>query len=198
MENKEDDFKIKHNNINPEKGRILIAEPFMRDLYFQRSVVLLTEHTSEGSMGFVVNKRMNMYVNSFIEPFKKLPLIPVFLGGPVGFDRLLYVHTLGRQIADSIEIADSLFFSGDFESIVYHLLGDPSNTGKIKFFIGYSGWTANQLQNEIENDSWLVSNPLNNSDIISAEDGAFWKQSVENVGGQYLKWLNYPRNPLLN
>jgi putative transcriptional regulator len=198
MENKEDDFKIKHNNMKPEKGRILIAEPFMRDLSFQRSVVLLTEHTIEGSMGFVLNKKMTMDVNSLVKPFRKLPLTPVFFGGPVGFDHLLYIHTLGNRIVGSIEIADNLFFSGDFESVVYHLLGNPSNVNRIKFFIGYSGWTTNQLQNEIENDSWLVSNPPNGSDIISEEDESFWKRSVENVGGEYLKWLNYPKDPLLN
>jgi putative transcriptional regulator len=198
MANEKDIFKIKHNNVAPEKGKILIAEPFLRDLYFQRSVILLTEHKPGGSVGLAVNKKMNLYVNSFIEPFRKLPLTPVFLGGPVGFNHLLYIHSLGSQIPESVEIADNLFFLGDFESIVYHLLGNPSSTDKIKFFMGYSGWTANQLQNEIEQDSWLVSDPPDSKEILSADGESFWKQSVENVGGQYLKWLNYPKSPLLN
>ncbi|MDR3266176.1 MAG: YqgE/AlgH family protein [Tannerella sp.] len=186
------------NNIKPEKGKALISEPFLNDLYFQRSVILLAEHNSEGSMGFVVNKMTNLFVNSYFEQLQSLPLIPVFLGGPVAPDHLFYIHSLGNQVPDSIEIADNLFLLGDFECIMYHLLGKQSNTNKIKFFTGYSGWSAGQLQSEIEHDTWLVSKPSSSSDMLSAEDESFWKRSVESVGGEYLKWLNYPKNPLLN
>jgi putative transcriptional regulator len=194
----ENPFKIKHNSMTPGKGRMLISEPFLSDLYFQRSVILLTEHNAEGSMGFVVNKKTNLFVNPYLEQFEKLPPIPVFLGGPVAPDHLFFIHSLGRRIADSVEIAENLFLFGDFESITYHLLGEQSTATKIKFFLGYSGWSADQLQNEIKHDSWLVSNLPGGSDILSAEDESFWRRAVENVGGPYLKWLNYPKYPLLN
>jgi putative transcriptional regulator len=198
MANKEDIFKIKHNNTVPEKGKILIAEPFLTDSCFQRSVILLTEHDSDGSMGLVLNKEIDLPLSLFIDPSTEALLIPVFLGGPVSSGTLLYIHSFGSQIPDSIEIADNVFLMGDLESIVYHLFGNLSDLDKIRFFLGYSGWTAGQLQNEIDHGSWIVSSLPDGNDIFTAKGESFWKQSVENVGGKYLKWLNYPQNPLLN
>lgn len=83
-----DIFKIKHNDLQPEKGKILISEPFLQDAYFQRSVVLLVEHNHNGSMGFVVNKPTGLIVNDFFPELKKSPVIPIYLGGPVSSNRL--------------------------------------------------------------------------------------------------------------
>lgn len=58
-------FAIQHNDILPSKGGILISKPFMKDIYFQRAVVLLVEHNKEGSMGFVLNKKTDLYLNDF-------------------------------------------------------------------------------------------------------------------------------------
>jgi putative transcriptional regulator len=184
--------------MHPESGKILISEPLQTDVCFHRSVILLTEHGSRGSMGFVLNKKTNLFVNSYFEQLKNTPLIPVFLGGPIISEYLFFIHSLGKLIPDSIEIADNLFQCGDFESIMYRLLGKEPYADKIKFFIGYSGWTADQLQNEIKQGSWLVGNPPKSSDVMLANNESFWEQAVRSVGGKHLRWLNYPRNPQLN
>ena len=190
-------FKIKHNNITPEKGKILISEPFMQDIHFQRSVILLIEHNTEGSMGFVLNKNTGLLLNDFIDGLEKVPQIPIFLGGPVSFDHLFFIHSLGNIIPDSIKIDDNLYFDGDFESLNYYLLGGQPVEGKIKFFLGYSGWTKNQLIGEIKIDSWLVGQSSSN-EILLANGESFWEKSVKAIGGSYLTWLNYPKDPLLN
>ena len=197
MAQDKDFFKIKHNNMAPEKGKILISEPFFQDLHFQRSVILLIEHNTEGSMGFVLNKNTGLLLNDFIDGLQHVPHIPIYLGGPVSFDHLFFIHSLGNTIPDGIQIDDNLYFDGDFESLNYYLLGGHPVEGKIKFFLGYSGWAKNQLLGEIKIDSWLVgqSSP---SDMLLADGESFWKKAVKAIGGPYLTWLNYPKDPLLN
>jgi len=192
-----DIFKIKHNNLVPEKGRILISEPFLQEIFFQRAVILLLEHDSNGSMGFVLNKNTGLFLNDYIEKLEKVQPIPIYLGGPVAADRLFFIHTLGDIIPDSYQITDNLYYDGDFESLNYYLLSGKPVEGKIKFFLGYSGWTKGQLASEIKRDSWLVGKS-SHENIITADGESFWKKSVESIGGQYLTWINYPKDPLLN
>ena len=192
-----DIFKIKHNNLLPEKGRILISEPFLQDAYFQRSVVLLVEHNSKGSMGFVLNKKTGLWVNDFFDGFENVPLMPIYLGGPVSSTHLFFIHSLGEIIPDSIRIDDNLFFDGDFESLIYYIKSGQHFEGKIKFFLGYSGWTENQLEGELDQDSWLVSKPSGRN-LLLAEGETFWKNSIKLMGGSYLTWINYPKDPTLN
>ena len=192
-----DIFKIKHNNLSPGKGRILISEPFLQDAYFQRSVVLLIEHNTNGSMGFVLNKKTGLWVNDYFGGLENSPRIPIYLGGPVSSDHLFFIHSLGNEIPDSVQIADNLYFDGDFESLNYYIMSGRPVDGKIKFFLGYSGWTENQLDVEIDQNSWLVSKSTGQN-IMLAEGESFWKHSVESVGGSYLTWINYPKDPILN
>jgi putative transcriptional regulator len=192
-----DIFKIRHNNLQPEKGNILISEPFLQDAYFQRAVVLLVEHNARGSMGFVLNKKTGLWVNDFFDGFDDITRIPIYLGGPVSSDRLFFIHSLGSLIPDSIKIDDNLYFDGDFEALRYYLLSGKSVFENMKFFLGYSGWTENQLYGEIKQDSWLVSRSSNRN-IMLAEGESFWKHSVELVGGSYMTWINYPKDPILN
>ncbi len=192
-----DIFKIKHNNLSPEKGKILISEPFLQDAYFQRSVVLLVEHNTNGSMGFVLNKRTGLWVNDFFDGLEKVPRMPIYLGGPVSPDHLYFVHSLGNIIPDSVQIGDNLYFDGDFESLNYYMRSGQSVDGKVKFFLGYSGWTESQLDGEISQDSWLVGKSSDHN-IMVGDGESFWKRSVELIGGSYMTWINYPKDPILN
>jgi putative transcriptional regulator len=191
-------FEVRHNDLRPQKGRILISEPFLRDVYFQRSVVLLVEHSARGSMGFVLNKRTDLIVNSLFPELKDLPEIPVYLGGPVGSNHLFFMHLLGKRIPDGVEIGDGLRFDGDFEALKKYMLDHNPIEGKIKFFLGYSGWTENQLNDEIINDSWLVG-AMTSDEIILASDDTFWEKSVRSLGRPYDNtWTNYPKYPDMN
>ncbi len=83
-----DIFKIQSNNVLPSRGRILISEPFLRDATFGRSVILLVDHTDEGSMGLVINKQLPLFLNDIIMEFKYLDEIPLYKGGPIATDTL--------------------------------------------------------------------------------------------------------------
>ena len=129
-------FKITHNDVLPIQGSILIAEPFLQDAYFQRSVVLLIEHTEHGSMGFVLNKKTDLIVNSFFKEFAEFPEIPIYLGGPVSPNRLFFIHSLGDNIIpDALKINDYLYFDGDFNALKRYPQRAP-NRWESEVFLG--------------------------------------------------------------
>ena len=198
MAEEQDIFRIKHNSLRPGKGRILISEPFLQNIYFQRAVILLVEHNQNGSMGFVLNKRTNLIVNNFFPEMKFFPDIPVYLGGPVHANHLFFIHALGNEIiSDGVKVVDNLYFDGNFEALKRYIMQGCPVKGKVKFFLGYSGWGENQLTDEIAGDSWLVGN-LSVKNIMQAEDDSFWNHAVDSMGGQYKTWKNYPVNPEMN
>lgn len=191
-------FKITHNNVLPAQGSILMSEPFLQDAYFQRSVVLLVEHNTEGSMGFVLNKKTDLIVNTFFPELEEYPEIPIYLGGPVSANRLFFIHSLGDLIVpDSVKIKDHLYFDGDFEALKRYMLKGHPIEGKVKFFLGYSGWTKGQLGSEINKNSWVVSHATKEN-ILLADGESFWKNSLEQLGSNYEAWTKYPKDPYLN
>ena len=191
-------FKITHNNLLPAQGSILISEPFLQDAYFQRSVVLLVEHNTQGSMGFVLNKKTDLIVNTFFPELEEYPEIPIYLGGPVSANRLFFIHSLGDlMVPDSVKIKDRLYFDGDFEALKRYMQNGHSIEGKVKFFLGYSGWTEGQLGNEINKNSWVVSHAAKEN-VLLADGESFWKNSLEQLGSNYEAWTKYPKDPYLN
>ncbi len=191
-------FQITHNNLLPDQGSIIISEPFLQDFHFQRSVILLVEHSTEGSMGFVLNKKTELLVNSFFPELEPYPDMPIYLGGPVSDNKLFFIHSLGEDvIPGSFKISDNLYFDGDFDILKKYIASGQSIEGKVKFFLGYSGWSKGQLNKEIDGNSWVVSHAANES-IIHAEGEKYWKNSLKQLGKKFSTWTNYPKNPNLN
>lgn len=191
-------FRITHNDVLPTQGSLLISEPFLQDAYFQRSVVLLVEHMQEGSMGFVLNKKTELSVNTFFADLQESPEIPIYLGGPVSANRLFFIHSLGDLIVpNSLKINDHLYFDGDFNALIRYIQNGHPVDGNVKFFLGYSGWQKGQLHNEIKQDSWVVI-PESNRNVLLADGEGFWKESLESLGSRYEAWTRYPKEPSLN
>lgn len=104
-------------DLKPNKGKLLIAEPALTgDVSFNRSVVLLAEHNDEGSVGFILNKPLEYYINDLISEIS-LPF-QVYNGGPVEQDNLYFIHRVPELIENSIEISDGIYWGGDFEKII--------------------------------------------------------------------------------
>lgn len=184
------------NKLNPKKGRLLIAEPFMDDPYFKRSVVLLTEHSKEGSFGFMLNKPLEIKINDALEDFPPFDA-PIFMGGPVQSDSLFYIHTQGEFIEGSMKICDNLYWSGNFEQLKQLVIDQQIFPHEIKFFIGYSGWDYEQLMNEIKEESWIISN-VNSNDISKFSDDNLWKNTLQKMGSKFSLLSNFPEDPSLN
>jgi len=190
-----DFFKITNNKV-ASQGRILIAEPFLNDTYFKRSVVFITEHNEQGSVGFVLNKPVELKVQEVIQNF---PLIDagISIGGPVNTNTLHYIHTLGDLIPDSIKVLDNIYWGGDFETLKEFISEGKIQKEQIRFFLGYSGWGAEQLETELKDNAWLVAE-INSELIMKGEEVGFWNQILEKMDNKYQVWANFPENPGLN
>lgn len=192
----QDIFKIQSNNVLPSRGKILISEPFLRDATFGRSVILLVDHTEEGSMGLVVNKPLPLLLNDIIMEFKYIDEIPLYKGGPVATDTLFYLHTLA-EVSGSISISKGLYLNGDFNEIKKYILQGNKISEHIRFFLGYSGWESNQLHNEIKENTWLVSEE-EKSYLMKDDTKDMWRKALEKLGSKYETWSRFPQVPTFN
>lgn len=191
-----DIFKIDHNNIMPRQGRILISDPFLNDAYFKRSVVLLTEHNDKGTVGLVLNKPVEVAISEILSDFPAIDT-SISVGGPVGTNAVQYIHSLGNIIPNSVKVTNDIWWGGDFELIKQLLKGGVLKDDQIRFFVGYSGWEPRQLEREISENSWVVSE-LDSRNIMKSRRREFWQQVLNSLGGKYKLWTNFPENPGMN
>jgi putative transcriptional regulator len=190
------DFFQTGNTLLPQKGRILISEPFLMDNYFKRSIVLITEHSGEGTVGFVLNKPVNMKVNEIVTDFPAIDAI-VSLGGPVQTNTLHYIHTLGDIIPNSIKVIENIYWGGEFDMIKRLLESGILNNDNIRFFLGYSGWQSNQLEDELSDNAWVVAD-ISPIEIMSPMNKFFWNKALNRLGKKFQMWANFPENPQMN
>lgn len=180
-----------------QKGVLLLAEPsIIGDLSFNRSVILLADHTAEGSVGFILNKPLKYTIRDLIPEIESD--FKIYNGGPVEQDNLYFIHNIPDLIPNSIEISNGIFWGGDFD-----FTKDLINSGVIKkknirFFLGYTGWDAEQLENEMQANSWILTKNVYENKILGKSSTHFWKEKIVELGGDYLIWSNAPENPILN
>ena len=182
--------------IDPGPGILLIADPFLKDPNFLRSVVLLCDHKEEGSFGFVLNKKFDQSLDELLENFEGFKL-PVYYGGPVQPDTIHFVHQYPDLIQDSYQIGDDIYWGGNFETITALIKNNSIDLNKIKFFIGYSGWSDGQLNTELEEKSWLTV-AATKKIIFNTNPAEIWKGSLKQLGGEYEMMVNFPIDPQLN
>lgn len=191
------DYSISElNTLDLAKGRLLIAEPFMDDPYFKRSVVLLTEHQENGSLGFILNSPLNITVNDTLRDFPEFNA-QVFMGGPVQTDSLFYIHTQGNNISESEHIIGNLYWSGNFDQLKEMIIDQQIFPNEIMFFVGYSGWDYHQIHNEVKNNSWVISD-IDNYSISDFKQADFWKKSLQKMGPKHALLSNFPEDPTFN
>ena len=183
---------------NPQKGSLLLSEPFMLDSHFQRSVILLCEHHPEdGSMGFVLNNRSSLMLGDLFPDMEDVHF-PIYIGGPVEIESLYFIHNLGEIIPESVHLIEDIYIGGDFEQVFFLLKEGLIKPEQIKFFVGYAGWSPNQLEEEIQQNSWAVQQDFP-SEIAFLSDGEdLWKQALISLGPKYAHVAQFPQHPDLN
>jgi putative transcriptional regulator len=179
-----------------ESGMLLIAEPFLKDPNFQRTVVLLCEHETTGSFGITINRVLDEKVTNFLEGIGNHEL-PLFEGGPVGLDQLHFLHRLPFQIPGGKKIAENIFWGGDLDAAKYLINSGKVGNDAIRFFIGYAGWESGQLKQEMKEKSWLTVQAT--EEIVFLNDArSMWKAAVKALGDGYIEMINYPLDPSFN
>lgn len=182
--------------ISTSRGSLLIANPFLKDPNFIRSVVFVCDHKEEGSFGFVLSQPFDFKLNDLVPDFKDYPL-PVYTGGPVQPDSLHFLHQYPDIIPGGEEVMNGVYWGGNFESLSVNLLNNGLNTKKIRFFIGYSGWSEGQLEEEMKIDSWLTTRATRKL-LFDTRPQNIWKESLRHLGGDFEELINYPLDPQLN
>jgi putative transcriptional regulator len=184
------------SRIKPNTGRILISVPFLQDFYFKKSVVLLADHSDEGSFGIIINKPVEVKLSEIASDFEGFDA-PVFLGGPVKTDSLFFIHTRPDLIEEGSPILDGLYWGGNIDTVKDLIKNKGISPDDIRFYIGYSGWVAHQLDKELEDKSWVVS-LTNSSQVIKSNPTEMWAQTLKKLGNEYKFWVIYPPDPSYN
>lgn len=189
-------LSIKQTKLKPAQGKFLVSEPFTNDFFFKRSVVLLAEHNEQGTFGLIVNKPTEYNLSEVTDDFPYFDA-KVFIGGPVKTDNVYFLHTLGDIIPHSMHIFNDIYWGGDIEVVKDLMLANKLSEENIRFFIGYSGWVPNQLENELKRDAWIVSN-ASSKIVMDQKADDLWKNVVHSLGKDYNMWTKFPIDPAMN
>jgi putative transcriptional regulator len=182
--------------VEPGPGILLIADPFLKDPNFLRTVVFLCEHREEGSFGFVLNRKYENTLDELIPDVEGYKL-PVFYGGPVQMDTIHFLHQYPAEIPGGEEVMTGIYWGGDFARAVELIKSGELDADKIRFYIGYSGWGNGQLGEELKEKSWLTVQASRKLIFkTSAED--VWRESLKHLGGDYEMMIHFPTDPQLN
>lgn len=195
-------FNLTDEQQVPVRGSLLVARPTLTDPIFGRSVILMVDHDEHGSMGLMLNNYQGWTLKRQLVDVDCEQGVPVLLGGPVGMDQLFYIHTLGADVLPgAVALGGGLWVGGDFERLRHYLRGrrpDDGIDGVVKFCLGYSGWEAGQLQQEIDRHDWVVLDAMPTAAMMDDNYEGLWQRAVEQFGGRYSLWRNWPADPALN
>jgi putative transcriptional regulator len=170
------------------RGQLLIAAPSLHD-YFRRTVVLVIEHTEDGAMGVVLNRTSETLVAEAVPQLAELADEQelVRIGGPVSPQSVVAlgefadVAEAGTQVVGSVGTLDPD--------------GDNASLRRIRVFAGYAGWGPGQLDDELDQDAWVVT-PAQPGDAF--DDGDIWSEALKRKGGGYRLLSTMPADPSLN
>lgn len=193
-----DDFfsGLNYGSTKVVEGNILISDPFLLDPNFSRTVVLMVKHKEEGSLGFVLNDESKFKINEVIDDFPEFDT-NVFLGGPVGNESLFFIHTRNDIISEGIEVLNGLFWGGNFEELKQAISMKQIKKEEVIFFVGYSGWDKDQLNNELKEKSWIVAD-ITTEEVMLQTGKSLWNTKLEKLGDKFKILSNFPEDPSLN
>jgi putative transcriptional regulator len=182
------------NNRKATQGCLLLSDPFIKDPYFTRVAILLCRHNKKETFGFVLNNFIELDLQKIGDIFGETPS-KISIGGPVEPGDLFYIHTLGNKIKGAENILGNLYFGGDYESLIDLVQKDPGLMKDIRFFIGYSGWDYQQLEDEMKEHSWVAVTNITENEIISMPSDDFWKQCMIKQGPKFQMISQFPLDP---
>jgi len=177
-------------------GTLLIADPFLKDPNFMRTVVFLCDHQAEGSIGFVINRRYEKNIGELVTELEMCNF-PVYYGGPVQRDTLHFLHQCPDLIEGGVEITSGIYWGGNFEQVATLIKKGELEPNMIRFYLGYSGWGEEQLDSELSEKTWLTTQG-NVKLVFHKNISLIWQDALKQLGGKYEQLINYPLDPQLN
>lgn len=183
----------------PHCGSLLISEPLMEDTYFGRSVILVLDEPEDGGhFGLILNKPTEMTLKDLMPEWKEGKRVPIYCGGPVDLKRMFLLHTLGSALGPCTEVLPGIYVGADLDKIIDYIDNGGEIDGKLRFFLGYCGWSPGQLSGEINAKTWAVNTLPDSPNLLSGEGVEYWTKEVKDLGHDYRGWLLIPLDPSLN
>lgn len=180
-----------------ETGKILVSEPFMLDPNFKRTVVLVADYTrEEGTVGFILNRKMDVRLEDLTTDFGDLEA-PVHYGGPVDTNSMYFIHNVGELLDDSIKISRGVYWSGNYDKLRFLIECKLILAQNIRFYVGYSGWSQGQLEEEMKTKSWLVSDMEPNF-LFKNKPESLWRDILEYKGYHFSALSSLDGDELMN
>jgi putative transcriptional regulator len=190
------DYFVHDDIIAPQRGDLLISEPYLPDPNFERTVIYLCEHDENGSFGFVLNRPSPNNLDELIgvSGFDA----SIYVGGPVQQDTLHFLHKETMYLGRKKEIAQGIHWGIDFDGLIESIGNKIVDPFDLKFFVGYSGWSEGQLMDEIKAKSWIVYKQATQEMVFDTNPSLLWQTVLEEMGGKFKVISKYPLDPRLN
>jgi putative transcriptional regulator len=169
--------------IRVKKGDLLVSQPFMMDGNFRRTVVFLAEYNKDGALGFILNRPLEYKVEELVLDFPDFK-DNAYFGGPVATNTIHYIHRVGQILDESIEIDNGIFWGGNFDKLKSLIANNLVSPNDIKFYVGYSGWSPGQLEDELIHGSWIIA-PVDSNYIFKQKNMDLWKKVLEHKGENF-------------
>ena len=173
-------------------GALLLAHPSLKDDNFRRTVILLSAHDEKGAMGVVLNRPLGKRLGQLNAEFALSPLsnVPIFQGGPVDTDRLLLCAWRFNPEGTGFQL---MFGIDPQKAIEVQTEGNMH----LRAFLGYSGWSAGQLENELKQNTWVIS-PLMADVLDLDQDETLWRAILGNINLEWRLLAGEPDDPSRN
>ena len=185
--------KVMHQEI--ATGSILIAMPMLQDPNFRQTVVLICEHSEEGSLGLVMNRPTEVEVSALLTDLPDLlGAKQVYTGGPVAKDGML-ILCQSHYTVEGHPILNDIFLAKDIE-----VLKNPDALGpgsRTRCYLGYAGWAEGQLEAELKSGAWRLI-PGDPSLVFEADTASIWQDMMRKMGGEWTVYATMPPDPSLN
>jgi len=185
-------------NVRPTKlqlsaGCLLVSVPFFNDTFFNRSVVLLTDHTDDHSAGLILNHQLPYKVEQLVDDLHVDA--PMFLGGPVMPSGLFLLHNFESCTAAS-EVVPGVRVG--YDKVLLALIENHAiPTMRYRFMMGYAGWSPGQLEGELSKSMWVVAKATPRL-VFNTPPEEMWNAAVRQLGPRYAHWLKVPKYVSLN
>jgi len=176
------------------RGRLLIAAPALLDPNFRRTVLLIVAHDDDGAVGLVLNRVSEVEVAEAVPELAVLvdPGATVSFGGPVQQDAVVVL----AEWDDADEAGDIVFADVGLMGAEAELDRIDAATRRVRIFAGYAGWSAGQLDAEVEEPSWIVGDPI--AEDVFGVNGDLWSTVLRRMGGAFAFVATMPEDPSLN